>query len=131
MNLSQIIERKKEEFVEVGADLEHDRWSRWQKYMFSKGMVDSNGVFHLPKELVDRWFRQIEMKYSELSEREKESDRKETREYLPQLEKAIRESVEEALREVIVFKKTGTMAYMQGYEDALKDLYVRVKEFMK
>ena len=47
------------------------------------------------------------------------------------LEKAIRESVEEALREVIVFKKTGTMAYMQGYEDALKDLYVRVKEFMK
>ena len=25
-----------EEFVEKGANLEHDRWARWQKYMFSK-----------------------------------------------------------------------------------------------
>ena len=47
------------------------------------------------------------------------------------LEKAIRESVEQALLEVIVFRKAGTTAYMVGYEDALKDLYARVKEFMK
>lgn len=47
------------------------------------------------------------------------------------LEKAIRESVEEALREVIVFKKVGTKNYMEGYEDAMKDLYARIKEFMK
>ena len=47
------------------------------------------------------------------------------------LEKAIRESVEEALREVIVFEKTGTTVYMAGYEDAMKDISVRIKEFMK
>lgn len=73
----------KERFVEKGADIEHDRWARWQKYMFSKGVVDSDGVFHLPKEFVDRWFRQVDTPYSELSEPEKESDRKETRNYLP------------------------------------------------
>ena len=56
-----------EEFGEKGADIEHDRWARWQKYMFSKGEVDSDGVFHLPKEFVDRWFRQIDTKYADLT----------------------------------------------------------------
>lgn len=50
---------------------------------------------------------------------------------LPQAEKAIRESVEEALVETITFKKVGTKNYMEGYEDAMKDLYARIKEFMK
>ena len=47
------------------------------------------------------------------------------------IEKAIRESVEEALREVLVFRKIGTTTYMEGYEDALNDIFIRVKEFMK
>ena len=77
-----------EEFVEKGADLEHDRWARWQEYMFSKmseQFITSWGKngFVLPQEFVDRWFRQIDTPYSELSEEEKESDRKETRNYLP------------------------------------------------
>ena len=77
------------EFVEKGADIEHDRWARWQKYMFSKGVVGPDGEFHLPEELVDRWFRQIDTPYSELSESEKESDRKETRNYLSLIRQAI------------------------------------------
>ena len=70
-------------FVEAGANLEHDRWARWQKHMFSKcnNRVDGDKV--IPAELVERWQRQIDTPYSELSEQEKESDRKETREYLP------------------------------------------------
>ena len=78
-----------EEVVEKGAEMEHDRWSGWQKHMFSKGTVDENGVFHLPKEFVDRWFRQIDTPYSELSESEKESDRKETRNYIPLVQQQI------------------------------------------
>lgn len=93
------------EFVEKGADLEHDRWARWQKYMFSKGTVDESGVFHLPKEFVDRWFRQIDTKYADLSEPEKESDRKETRSYLPLVRQAISTALakrDEKLRERIL-----------------------------
>lgn len=86
------------EFIEKGADLEHDRWSRWQKYMFSKGTVVKfpeipetlqEGDIIIPAEFVERWFRQIDTPYSKLSEKEKESDRKETRNYIPLLLKAL------------------------------------------
>ena len=83
--IQEQLKKIEKEFVEKGADLEHDRWARWQNYMFSKGQVGQDGVFHLPKEFVDRWFRQIATPYSKLSEEEKESDRRETRNYLPLL----------------------------------------------
>lgn len=89
------------EFVESGASIEHDRWARWQKYMFSKGTVDENGVFHLPKEFVDRWFRQIDTHYSELSEAEKESDRKESRTYIPLVQQAITTAVAKREKELV------------------------------
>lgn len=72
-----------EAFTEKGADLEHDRWTRWQKHMFSKGTVNEDGTLTIPVFFVERWFRQINTPYAELSESEKESDRKETRSYLP------------------------------------------------
>lgn len=153
MNLSTIIEKKKDEFVEAGADLEHDRWARWQKYMFSKmveeerfeeGSHFKTGNYILPKEFVDRWFRQIDTPYSELSEPEKESDREETRSYLPFLEKAIRESVEETLLEVryedrkaVDWRDIGSpeliakQSEAYGYNQALDKIEGKVKEFMK
>jgi len=70
------------EFVEEGANLEHDRWARWQKYMFSKCLLYRDGALIIPQKFASRWFRQIDTLYSELSEEEKESDRKETRQYL-------------------------------------------------
>jgi len=96
-----IEEKWKETFVEAGANIEHDRWARWQKYMFSKGTVDENGVFHLPKEFVERWFRQIDTKYADLSEPEKESDRKESRTYIPLVKQAITTAVETKEKSVI------------------------------
>jgi len=90
-----------ERFVEEGANIEHDRWSRWQKYMFSKGVVGPDGEFHLPEEFVDRWFRQIDTKYADLSEPEKESDRKETRNYLPLIQDIIKEEKEKTKAELL------------------------------
>jgi hypothetical protein len=92
-----------EEFVEKGADLEHNRWARWQEYMFSKFVEHENGkgeYFCLPRELWERWSRQIDTPYLELSESEKESDRKETRNYLPLLHKAISLSEQSLLERV-------------------------------
>lgn len=93
------------EFIEKGADLEHARWAKWQKYMFSKmnyteQEIDGKIVafYVLPADLWERWNRQIDTPYSALSEQEKDSDRKQTKEYLPLLEKSLTE-FEQAVRE--------------------------------
>ena len=59
------------------ADYEHERWSRWQKYLFSKCISNPDGSMTIPKEFVDRWMFQMNSKYEELTEEEKNSDRKE------------------------------------------------------
>ena len=90
------MEKTIKEFVEKGADLEHDRWARWQKYMFSKGIIMNCGDMVIPKAFVERWSRQINTPYKNLSEEEKESDRKETRNYLPLLTTANNQARQEA-----------------------------------
>ena len=118
-----LIAEEIEKFVEVGADLEHSRWARWQAYMFSKmteeekfeeGIHFKTGNYILRKELVDRWFRQINTKYADLPESEKESDRKETRNYIPLLTASL----------LSISKKTAEVGRLQindrcfvGYED--------------
>ena len=54
-----------DELLEKLADLEHQQWIHWTKYMLDN-MSDEN---------INRWKKQIETPYSELSEKEKESDR--------------------------------------------------------
>jgi len=63
------------------ASIEHERWADWQKYLHSKCTKDSNGNLIIPKELVDRWERQIETPYDELTEKEKDSDREQVKRY--------------------------------------------------
>lgn len=65
------------ELIEKLADYEHERWSRWQKHVFSKCIINPDGSFTIPKEFVDRWIRQINTNYKDLSEPEKDSDREE------------------------------------------------------
>lgn len=75
------------DFIEKGADIEHTRWSKWQEYFFDACEIESEDaeivVMKLPRERYDRWMRQIATPYAELSEQEKESDRREVRSYLP------------------------------------------------
>lgn len=51
--------------LEKLAELEHIQWSHWTKYMLE----------NLTPENIERWKKQIETPYSDLSEKEKESDR--------------------------------------------------------
>ena len=64
--------------AEALADLEHDRWSRWQRHLH-RLCLDSlgDGSLVIPAGLVERWERQMKTPYSELSEEEKDSDRAE------------------------------------------------------
>lgn len=66
------------------ANYAHKAWSGWMEYVFSKSIPykpgevqGEEGALIVPKWAVDRWQRQIETKYEDLPEREKDSDRAE------------------------------------------------------
>jgi len=64
------------EIREALADLEHTRWSNWQKYLHSECTAVGDTLV-IPKGSVEHWRRQIATPYADLTEREKDSDRKE------------------------------------------------------
>ena len=77
--------------VERLAAVEHERWSHWQRYLHSKGVRQSDGSLLLSPDLVARWEKQINTKYADLDDREKESDREQVRKYLPLIASALAE----------------------------------------
>ena len=79
------IERALDSMIEALADIEHNRWSHWQRYMHEKGVRQADGSLLIPPDLVAQWDRQIATPYAELSEEEKESDREQVRKYLPMI----------------------------------------------
>ncbi len=76
--------------IEVLADIEHDRWSHWQRYVHDHARRQPDGGLLLPPDLVARWERQIATRYEDLPESEKESDRDQVRRYLPVIAAALR-----------------------------------------
>lgn len=69
------------ELIEKLAAIEHERWAHWQSYLHSKCLKNDNGSLTIPAELVERWNKQIETGYEELTEDEKESDREQVQKY--------------------------------------------------
>lgn len=65
------------------AAIEHERWASWQQYVHDHGEQQPDGSLIVPADLVSHWNTQIKTPYSELSEQEQESDRKQVRKYLP------------------------------------------------
>lgn len=55
----------------------HQAWSGWMRYMFAQSRTNKDGTVTIPKELVDRWTRQMQTPYEDLPGEEKESDRHE------------------------------------------------------
>ncbi len=72
------------------ADVEHERWSHWQRYLHSKCERVGDGSLVIPAHLVERWESQMNTPYSALSEKEKESDREQVRRYLPIIADALK-----------------------------------------
>ena len=60
----------------------HDIGASWMKWLFEWGTMNEDGSWTMPKEKVDRWKRQMTTEYQDLSESEKESDRKVAKEYM-------------------------------------------------
>jgi hypothetical protein len=78
--------------VEQLAAVEHERWSHWQRHVHRKCVRQPDGSLLLPAGLVARWEKQINTKYAELDEQEKESDREQVRKYLPVIASALAEA---------------------------------------
>lgn len=75
-----------QEFIEQLADKEHASWARWMDYLFNRCDIErgKDGFrYVIPHELVERWKRQVDTPYAELSEQEKQSDRDEVAHILP------------------------------------------------
>ena len=64
-----------DELREQLADIQHAIWAHWMGYMFGCGEFRKDGTWVMPAEKLERWWRQKETPYSELSDKERESDR--------------------------------------------------------
>lgn len=72
------------QIIEIMADIEHQRWTNWQKYVHS--ILEP--IRTIPPLYWERWERQINTSYSSLSEKEKDSDRLEVQTTINALKKA-------------------------------------------
>ena len=64
------------------ACLAHTQWAGWMRYLFKLSNNKLDGSVIIPAKLVERWRRQICTPYNELSEPEKDSDRKEADKFI-------------------------------------------------
>lgn len=81
MNHDELLNETMREFVEQGADIEHERWSKWQRYLHGLCKKNADGSLTIPAWQVEKAERQMNTPYTDLSEREKEADRREVRSY--------------------------------------------------
>ena len=71
------------ELIEQLAHFEHASWAHWMEYLFEVCPVNNDGSHTIPWLLAERWQRQIATSYSDLTEREKDSDRAEVKLIMP------------------------------------------------
>ena len=56
------------------ADLQHEIWSHWMRYLFEVSLQNDDGTVTIPADKVERWKRQMITKYVDLSDDEQNSD---------------------------------------------------------
>ena len=124
-------ENWEKEFVEKGVDLEHKRWANWQSYLFSKSEWTKNGYL-IPKELCFRWQKQIDTPYSKLSEKEKESDRKEVRKYLPLIRRFLKSEKEKNYQRFIeILEELNEFVETESGKSGRKEILQKIQEVIK
>jgi hypothetical protein len=82
-NILDYEDNQKKYLNEEKANKQHQIWSHWMRYMFTQcdfglpSVLSSmeNGSCIIPKEKVDRWIKQMNTDYKDLTDEEKESDR--------------------------------------------------------
>ena len=65
------------------AALQHQIWSHWVKHMFEVSTSNADGTVTIPPKYVQQWQREINTAYDNLSEEEKDGDRKQVDKMIP------------------------------------------------
>ena len=60
--------------LEQLAAVQHDIWSHWMKHLFEVSIINRNGTVTIQADKVERWKRQMNTSYWELSHKEQASD---------------------------------------------------------
>jgi hypothetical protein len=79
--LDEVIKRVKGK-KEKWAHNEHERWSKWQAYLHSSCIRNTDGSLTIPVDYVERWTRQMNTEYKNLTFKEQDSDRAEVDPYI-------------------------------------------------
>jgi len=138
--MKQLIEEK--DIIEHFANLEHERWSKWQKYMHSKFVEHSDGkgdYVCLPTELFRRWERQINTPYADLSEQEKQSDREQVMPYVNWHKQSLKQFIDELIKvqneqmqKELSVERFARPDFYKGYEASKNETIARdVESVMK
>lgn len=67
---------------EAIADVGHEQWSGWMRWLFQFGTQNENGTFTMTADKVARWRRQMETPFNRLSPTEQDTDRNEADKFL-------------------------------------------------
>ena len=65
--------------LESLAAIQHEIWSHWMRYLFASSHENADGSYTIPVDKARRWQRQMYVKYEDLTDDEKESDRDQAR----------------------------------------------------
>lgn len=68
------------------AELFHESWAGWMRYLFSKSSYENEGDCLIPAEFAKRWWRQMSLEYKNLTETERGSDREEADKFIALIE---------------------------------------------
>ena len=79
------------DLIEALASVEHERWSDWQRHLHDQCAPGPDGALIIPAALVRRWTAQLSTPYTQLSEKEKTSDREQVQRYLPVIAAALQD----------------------------------------
>jgi uncharacterized protein with von Willebrand factor type A (vWA) domain len=66
----------------------HESWSGWMDHLFRQCETGPNESVIIPKHFVQRWHRQLNTPYAELTEPEKDSDREQADRILRAIEQS-------------------------------------------
>jgi len=108
----------KTELFEKLAAIEHERWADWQRYVHSNCIPCTDGLV-IPANLVEHWGKQMDAYYSDLSEAEKDSDRKQVMRYWELIVPS--EDKTEKLVEEYYSKATYPIVYREDLDKILRD----------
>jgi mRNA deadenylase 3'-5' endonuclease subunit Ccr4 len=109
------------------AAIQHQQWSGWMNYMFSKCTNNLDGTYTIPEWAVFRWYNQIMTPYHKLTDKEQESDRVEADKILQLIEGVCEDVIGES-EEVPLTRLTAEAAEMMGGVTTASEGRNRLKE---